>query len=63
MFPGTQGAILICTEAHITDPKIKALYHNIIRSQSQDAGQMNAVLERKSVTQIILRAGSLLAYL
>lgn len=46
MIPHHSGAILMCTRAGITDPEIKALCQEIIGSQSEQIGQMNAILER-----------------
>lgn len=46
MIPHHSGAILICTRASITDPEIKTLCQGIIKSQSQEIEQMNAILAR-----------------
>ena len=47
MIPHHSGAILMCEQAKIQDPEIKALCGNIIRSQKQEIDQMKRILERK----------------
>jgi uncharacterized protein (DUF305 family) len=47
MIPHHSGAILMCREASIRDPEIKALCGRIIRSQAQEIDQMKAILTRK----------------
>ena len=47
MIPHHSGAILMCREASIRDPEIKALCEGIIRSQAQEIDQMKAILARK----------------
>ena len=47
MIPHHSGAILMCREASIRDPEIKALCREIIRSQAQEIGQMKAILARR----------------
>jgi uncharacterized protein (DUF305 family) len=46
MIPHHSGAILMCREASIRDPEIKALCGQIIRSQAQEIDQMKAILAR-----------------
>jgi len=46
MIPHHSGAILMCREASIRDPEIKALCEGIIRSQAQEIDQMRAILAR-----------------
>jgi uncharacterized protein (DUF305 family) len=46
MIPHHSGAILMCREASIRDPEIKALCDGIIRSQAQEIDQMRAILAR-----------------
>jgi uncharacterized protein (DUF305 family) len=47
MIPHHSGAILMCREASIRDPEIKALCEGIIRSQAQEIDQMKAILARQ----------------
>jgi uncharacterized protein (DUF305 family) len=47
MIPHHSGAILMCREARITDPEIKALCAEIIKSQTQEIAQMEAMLSRR----------------
>jgi hypothetical protein len=47
MIPHHSGAILMCREARITDPDIKALCADIVRSQTQEIAQMEALLRRQ----------------
>lgn len=47
MIPHHSGAILMCREASLSDPEVKALCVGIIRSQRQEIDQMKAILARK----------------
>ena len=47
MIPHHSGAILMCERAKISDPEIKALCGDIIRSQKQEIDQMKQILDRK----------------
>ena len=47
MIPHHSGAILMCERATISDPEIKALCGDIIRSQKQEIAQMKQILQRK----------------
>lgn len=47
MIPHHSGAILMCREASLRDPELKALCDGIIRSQQQEIDQMRAMLARK----------------
>lgn len=47
MIPHHSGAILMCREASLSDPEVKALCDGIIRSQRQEIDQMKAILARK----------------
>lgn len=46
MIPHHSGAILMCREASITDPEIKALCERIMEGQQQEISQMEAILQR-----------------
>jgi uncharacterized protein (DUF305 family) len=46
MIPHHSGAILMCNEAKITDPEIRALCDSIIRSQQAEINEMKAALQR-----------------
>ena len=46
MIPHHSGAILMCQESAITDPEIKQLCSEIIRSQEQEIQQMKDILNR-----------------
>jgi hypothetical protein len=46
MIPHHAGAILMCNEASLTDPEIKALCEQIIESQQEEIDQMKAMLKR-----------------
>jgi uncharacterized protein (DUF305 family) len=46
MIPHHSGAILMCREAKITDPEIKALCLQIVDSQQREIEQMEAMLNR-----------------
>jgi uncharacterized protein (DUF305 family) len=47
MIPHHSGAILMCREASLSDPEVKALCDGIIRSQRQEIDQMKAILAHK----------------
>ena len=47
MIPHHSGAILMCEQANISDPEIKSLCADIIRSQKQEIDQMKRILDRK----------------
>ncbi|NNM77774.1 DUF305 domain-containing protein [Sphingomonas sp. ID1715] len=47
MIPHHSGAILMCSKASISDPEVKALCGEIIRSQRDEINQMKAILARK----------------
>ena len=47
MIPHHSGAILMCREAHITDPEIKSLCDGIVKSQTEEIAQMEAILARR----------------
>ena len=47
MIPHHSGAILMCEQAKISDPKIKRLCANIIVSQKQEIAQMKQLLARR----------------
>ena len=46
MIPHHSGAILMCQEASITNPEIKALCGEIVDSQRREIEQMKAILEQ-----------------
>jgi uncharacterized protein (DUF305 family) len=46
MIPHHSGAILMCREAKLTDPEIVSLCRRIVRSQSEEIAQMEAILQR-----------------
>lgn len=46
MIPHHSSAITMCEEAAYTDPQIKTLCDEIIRSQRQEIDEMNRILER-----------------
>lgn len=46
MIPHHSGAILMCGEANLTDPEIKKLCEEIIRSQQREIDQMKSILAR-----------------
>ena len=46
MIPHHSGAILMCREAKLRDPEIVRLCQGIVRSQSQEIAQMEAILRR-----------------
>ena len=47
MIPHHSGAILMCEQARITDPEIKTLCGNIVRSQKEEIDEMKQILKRK----------------
>lgn len=46
MIPHHSGAILMCSQASITDPEIKALCRQIEESQAKEIKQMQDILKR-----------------
>jgi hypothetical protein len=46
MIPHHSGAILMCREANINDPEIRALCMGIIEGQTREIQQMQAILAR-----------------
>lgn len=46
MIPHHSGAILMCREASISNPQIKRLCDEIIRSQQQEIDEMTGILRR-----------------
>jgi hypothetical protein len=46
MIPHHSGAILMCKEAKVSDPEIRTLCGNIIRSQAEEIEQMRAIRRR-----------------
>lgn len=46
MIPHHAGAILMCTQASISDPEVRDLCKNIVSSQQREIDQMKAVLKR-----------------
>lgn len=47
MIPHHSGAILMCQEAAITDPELKALCRDIVDSQTREIAQMKAMLKER----------------
>jgi uncharacterized protein (DUF305 family) len=47
MIPHHSGAILMCREATLTNPELRTLCANIIRSQAEEIAQMKAILDRR----------------
>lgn len=47
MIPHHSGAILMCREASLRDPKLKTLCQSIIRSQQEEIDQMKGMLARR----------------
>lgn len=45
MIPHHAGAVLMCEEAHLTDPQVQELCHNIVTSQNAEIEWMKAKLE------------------
>jgi uncharacterized protein (DUF305 family) len=50
MIPHHSGAVLMCEQSAITDPEIKALCQQIVRSQKEEIAQMQAMLKRHGGT-------------
>jgi uncharacterized protein (DUF305 family) len=50
MIPHHSGAILMCREAAITDPELVALCKDIVRSQTAEIAQMEAMLQRQGAS-------------
>ena len=48
MIPHHAGAILMCSEAPVTDAEIRSLCQNILMSQQAEIDQMKAMLEKGS---------------
>lgn len=46
MIPHHSGAILMCTEAVLTDPEILTLCEEIVQAQEEEIAQMEAILAR-----------------
>ncbi len=46
MIPHHAGAILMCDQATLTDPEVKALCTGIVKAQEVEIAQMKALLER-----------------
>lgn len=46
MIPHHSGAVLMCSKAQVSDPEIKQLCGNIIRSQTEEIDQMKAMMKR-----------------
>lgn len=46
MIPHHSGAVLVCSRARISDPEIRQLCGNIVRSGTQEIEQMTAILGR-----------------
>jgi uncharacterized protein (DUF305 family) len=46
MIPHHSGAILMCREATLTDPELVALCGDIVKSQTREIAQMEAILRR-----------------
>jgi hypothetical protein len=44
MIPHHSGAVLMCEEASLTDPRIKALCSRIVQSQQAEIAEMEALL-------------------
>lgn len=44
MIPHHAGAILMCDQAHITDPEIKKLCEEIVKSQQKEIAEMKSKL-------------------
>jgi uncharacterized protein (DUF305 family) len=47
MIPHHSGAILMCREAKLTNPELRTLCANIIRSQAEEIAQMKGLLDRR----------------
>ncbi len=46
MIPHHAGAILMCEQATLTDPEVKALCSGIVKAQEEEIARMNALLAR-----------------
>lgn len=46
MIPHHSGAVLMCREANLADPELKALCERIITSQRDEISQMKQILQR-----------------
>ncbi len=46
MIPHHSGAVLMCEQSAITDPEIKGLCQQIVKSQEEEIAQMQAILKR-----------------
>ena len=46
MIPHHAGAILMCSQASISDTEIQKLCGNIVKSQQREINEMNAILKR-----------------
>lgn len=51
MIPHHSGAILMCREANLSDPELKALCESITVAQRQEIDQMNRIEERLSASR------------
>ena len=47
MIPHHSRAILVCQEAHITDPEIEKLCQQIVKTQKQEIAQMKRILDAR----------------
>lgn len=47
MIPHHSGAILMCKRASLTDPEIVQLCEQIVRSQTEEIAQMEAIVKRR----------------
>ena len=47
MIPHHSGAILMCRQATLTNPELRTLCGNIIRSQAEEIAQMKSLLDRR----------------
>jgi uncharacterized protein (DUF305 family) len=46
MIPHHSGAVLMCEQSVLTDPEVKALCRQIVKSQREEIAQMQAILQR-----------------
>lgn len=46
MIPHHSGAVLMCEQSTLTDPEVKALCRQIVKSQNEEIAQMQAILRR-----------------
>lgn len=49
MIPHHAGAILMCDQATLTDPEVKALCTGIVQAQEEEIAQMKALLDRPGI--------------